>query len=85
MQRHIVLTTPTTDTRVSHRRKRTLRSDIRDGPTGEEEETKKKRKRQKITPSPLPPTAWVDDLNGVERGAPCREHHPIASGFYVSV
>ena len=45
-------TTPTTVPGGSHRRKRTCRSEIRDGPTTEE-----KKKRQRITPSPSSPTS----------------------------
>ena len=45
-------TTPTRVPGGSHRRKRTCRSEIRDGPTTEE-----KKKRQRITPSPSSPTS----------------------------
>jgi hypothetical protein len=74
-------TTPDSDKRGSHRRKKVPRSAVRDGSTtGEGEQESNQKKRKRITPSPSPPpTVRFPDSNELDRLVPSITQSPLAS------
>jgi hypothetical protein len=83
MPRRLLLptTTPDSDKRGSHRRKKVPRSAVRDGSTtGEGEQESNQKKRKRITPSPSPPpTVRFPDSNELDRLVPSITQSPLAS------